>query len=233
MVHGIAGDSSQFCSLLDELDERGIAWRAPELPGHGGRWQDMRGITWRDWYRGVEENYEELAREFERVSVVGFSIGAILSIKLACNYDVSRLVLLNTPIYSFYHFVPGWLFLKVLGFFTKDIRTFAAPDCNGRRRIHKRIHVSTLATMLDLIERVKPDVSEVKSPCLIVHSRNDLASRAKSADYLLEHLGSAQKGVVWLKSRDHSILEGDTRHRVVGTVGRFLAGESLSRLRGT
>ena len=99
-------------------------------------------------------------------------------------------------------------------------------------RIYRRMPVCTLRTMAELVEAARPHIPGVSSPCLIVHSKFDLASRAKSAGYLLENLGSSQKGIYWLRSRDHSILEGEGRRNVVECVGRFIAGEDLSGLRG-
>ncbi len=232
LLHGIAAGPAQFDNLTAELDARGIPWRTPVLPGHGTNYKDLFGVTWRDWYDTALTCHRELEREYGTVAVAGFSIGSLLAIMLAAERPVERLVLLNTPVYSFFRFIPAGLFLRVLGMFTKEIRTFAPPDGVGRVRIYRRVPVCTLRTMAELVEAARPDIPGVTSPCLIVHSKFDLASRAKSASYLLENLGSSQKGIYWLRSRDHSILEGDDHRGVVGRVGGFIAGEHMSGLRG-
>ncbi len=225
LLHGIAAEPRQFDRLTENLDRCGIAWRAPLLPGHGTRYEDLRGITWRDWYETAEKAFDELRREHGRVAVVGFSIGSLLGIELARRRDVSRMALLNAPLFSFYRFLPQRLFLKVLNLLAREIRTFAPPGSNGDMRVYRRMPVSTLNTMAELVERTKANLSHIKCPCLIVHSTFDLASRARSARYMLKHLGSSEKCILWLRSREHSILEGGIRHKVIAAVKRFLAGE--------
>lgn len=222
LLHGIVAGPGQFDSLTEELDRCGLAWRAPLLPGHGTRYQDLRGVTWRDWRDVAQADYDELARKHENIAVVGFSIGSLLGVEVAGRREVSRLVLMNSPLFSFFRILPQRLLLKIMNFLTDDIRTFAPPSSNGRPRIYRRMPVSTIYTMAELIDRCKSGLSRVNCPSLIVHSLFDVASRARSAKYLLRHLGSPEKCIYWLRSAEHSILEGCIRHRVVDTVRGFL-----------
>ena len=226
LLHGIAAEPRQFDGLTEDLDRRGIKWRAPLLPGHGTRYEDLRGITWEDWYETAGKAFDELRGKHGRVSVAGFSIGSLLGLELARRRDVSRMALLNAPLFSFYRFLPQRLFLKVLNLLAREIRTFAPPCSNGNVRTYRRMPVSILNTMAELVKRTKDNLPHVKCPCLIVHSAFDLASRARSARYMLKHLGSSEKCILWLRSREHSILEGNVRHRVIAAVRRFLADEN-------
>ena len=225
LLHGIAAEPRQFDGLTENLDRCGIKWRAPLLPGHGTRYEDLRGITWEDWYETAEKAFDELRGEHGRVSVAGFSIGSLLGIELARRRDVSRMALLNAPLFSFYGFLPQRLFLKVLNLLAREIRTFAPPGSNGNVRTYRRMPVSILNTMAELVKRTKANLPHVKCPCFIVHSVFDLASRARSARYMMKHLGSSEKCILWLRSREHSILEGKVRHKVIAAVRRFLAEE--------
>ena len=115
MLHGIAAGPAQFDNLTADLDERGIPWRAPVLPGHCTDPADLYGVTWRDWYEAALEAHGELESEYGEVAVAGFSIGALLAIMLAAERPVERLVLLNTPVYSFFRIHPRGVVSEGIG----------------------------------------------------------------------------------------------------------------------
>jgi carboxylesterase len=103
LIHGIAGGPAQMRLLGEALAQEGFAVHGLLLPGHGTDPDDLFHITWPDWYRHVEREFVKLAARYDEVSVVGFSLGAALGVKLAAEHGhrMKRLVLISTPIYFF------------------------------------------------------------------------------------------------------------------------------------
>lgn len=82
------------------LQERGHTVQAIRLPGHGTSPEDMIRTEWTDWYGHVLNSYDELASlSFDRIIVMGHSMGGLLALKLAAECKVDGLVSLATPIY--------------------------------------------------------------------------------------------------------------------------------------
>jgi carboxylesterase len=191
------------------------------LPGHGGHYRELYKVSWRDWYAEAEREFMALRSGRGRANIVGFSIGAAVAMELAANHKVDRLVLINTPLFYFYQFLPQRLLLGVLNLLAREIRTFAIGG-SGASLIYPRIPVKVLYTMGELVHRARKRAREISCPTLIVHSTHDLASRAKSAEYLMRTLASRTKKLVWVRDRDHSILQGDRRLKVFAEIESFL-----------
>ncbi|RLB74577.1 MAG: hypothetical protein DRH15_15300 [Deltaproteobacteria bacterium] len=221
LIHGIAACPAQLRGLAEYLAGRGIQCRAMLLPGHGGHYREMRDVTWHDWYAKAEREFLELRAGREQTSVVGFSIGAALAMELAANRPVDRLVLINTPLYYFFRFLPQRLMLGILNLLTKEIRTFGIGG-SGENLILPRIPVRILYTMGELVHRERGRAGEITCPTLVVHSTRDLASRARSATHLMRRLASSEKQLVWVRDKDHSILQGKQRKEVFAKIESFL-----------
>lgn len=219
LIHGIAACPEQLRGLAEYLAARGVECRAMLLPGHGSHYRELGDVTWRDWYAEAEREFLSLRAGHERVGVAGFSIGAALAMELAANQPVDRLTLINTPLFYFYRFLPQRLMLSILNRLTKEIRTFAI---GGSSLIFPRVPVRVLYTMGELVHRERERAGEIQCPTLIVHSRHDLASRAKSASYLMRRLGASEKKLIWIRDRDHSILQGKHSDRIFAHIESFL-----------
>jgi len=224
LIHGIAACPAQLRGLAEHLAGRGIACRAMLLPGHGTHYTELYRVSWRDWYAEAEREFLALRAGRERVNIVGFSIGAAVAMELAANHRVDRLVLINTPLFYFYQFLPQRLLLSVLNLLAREIRTFAIGGSGGSL-IYPRIPVKVLYTMGELVHRARERAREIRCPALIVHSTHDLASRAKSATFLMRHLASQEKKIFWVRDRDHSILQGKKRDKVFAEIEAFLKSD--------
>ncbi len=227
LIHGIAACPEQLRGLAEYLAGHGTECRAMLLPGHGRCYRDMYDVTWRDWYAEAEREFQELRTGRKQTSVVGFSIGAALAMELAANHAVDRLVLINTPLFYFYRFLPQRLMLEILNLLTKEIRTFAIGG-SGRGLIFPRIPVRALYTMGQLVHRERKRAGEIGCPTLVLHSTHDLASRAKSATHLMRHLASTEKKLVWIRDKNHSILQGKHSNKAFTKIESFLNSRAVS-----
>ena len=97
LVHGFTGTPMSMRPWGEHLAEAGFAVRCPLLPGHGTRWQDCNLSSHDQWTTAVDEAFDALAADCDRVFVAGLSMGGTLSIRLAevRPDDVAGLVLVN------------------------------------------------------------------------------------------------------------------------------------------
>ena len=81
--HGFTGQPKSVKPWAKHLADAGFTVRAPRLPGHGTRWQEMNNTVWQDWYAEIERTYRELSEKCDQVFVMGLSMGGSLALRLA------------------------------------------------------------------------------------------------------------------------------------------------------
>jgi carboxylesterase len=102
LSHGFTGTTQSMRPWAEHLAAAGLTVKAPRLPGHGTRWQDMNATGWDDWYGEVERSFDELTRGCETVFAMGLSMGGTLVLRLAEQRgpQVAGLVVVNASLGS-------------------------------------------------------------------------------------------------------------------------------------
>jgi carboxylesterase len=83
-------------------------------------------------------------------------------------------------------------------------------------------NLRAVQSALELIRDVKQIVRHIKNPTLIIQSPHDQVVDPRGAHFLMEHLGSLQKSVHWLKASDHVITLDAEQEEVFAKVLDFL-----------
>jgi len=223
MLHGIAGSPAQLRGMAEGLAAEGFHVYGVALPGHGTDFEDLYGISWQRWYAHVEAEYRRVAERHGSVSVVGFSLGATLGLRLAVEHPVERLVCMSAPIYLFHDYLPSHWLLRAASLISHTARTFPKrqpeSDLPGSQvpeyLIYHHVPFDALFAVVDLVKESQSRLGEVTAPTLILHSRRDPASRPKSARYIYENIGSKDKRLVWLGEAPHGMMHGSDADRAV------------------
>ena len=91
--------------------------------------------------------------------------------------------------------------------------------------IHPTCRLMPLSAPIELLKLsaiVRAPLERIKQPALIMHSINDhTCPQQKNVDYLMQHLGSAQKRAVILDQSFHVITVDSDKDRVVSEVLSF------------
>ncbi|MDQ3612494.1 MAG: alpha/beta fold hydrolase, partial [Actinomycetota bacterium] len=83
LCHGFTGTTQSIRPWAEHLAAAGLTVKAPRLPGHGTRWQDLNGTGFADWYAELERSFDDLLGRCESVFVMGLSMGGTLALRLA------------------------------------------------------------------------------------------------------------------------------------------------------
>ena len=77
--------------------------------------------------------------------------------------------------------------------------------------------------LLDLSAVVRPMLPRITQPALVMHARRDhTCPMRKNVDYVMKHLGSAEKRAVELEESYHVITVDSEKERVVDEVAEFV-----------
>ena len=237
ILHGLGGGPFELAPLTEAIRQAGVEVEVPVLPGHDGDGPRMPGSTWIEWAAAVEAAYDALSARTTggRVSVVGFSTGATLALHLATRRPVDRLLLLAPFLairYSRWIPIRSSVWLGPIARVVPDLPRRRAATVN--RRVRRELAGSTrfrtfnlpsTLSALALIDQVKPTVGAIRAPTWILQGRRDTVVEPAGATWLLDHLGAAEKRLVWFPRSDHLLPWDHDRAAVVATGLMFLLDE--------
>jgi len=231
LLHGLAGSPLEMRYVAKMLHRWGFSVAVPHIPGygHGGKATD-----WRYWQDHVSEVFENLQREYRTVSVSGLCIGAVLALSLAVekSRDIAALSLLSTTLAYDGWSIPWYRFLLPLGYYTSLRHTYSYPEREPyglknellRKRIARAMQQESLTEVgassipmnhiyqaTRLIRHVKRNLGSVEAPALLVHAVDDDTASAKSADFVVDHIGSRDVRKILLNDSYHIVTMDNER----------------------
>ncbi len=223
LLHGFTGSPAEMRLLGEKLHQEGYTVFAPRFCGHGTTVEEMSNTKWSHWYSGVEDGYHIVRSLCKEVAVVGLSMGGLLALKLAAEYPVSKVVSLSTPIYivdkrvdmlplyrMFYQFVP------------KKRKNFVGVGTQYSVG-YNATPLSSLSSLLDLIQNVDGLLPSIEAPLLIVQARFEHTVQPRSASHIYDKVGSKDKKLVWLEKSGHIVTLDVEREQVFQEVAEFLS----------
>lgn len=231
LVHGFTATPAEMSLLGRFLHAKGYTVLGIRLAGHGTSPEDMMRMDQDDWYNSAVDGYTILSSCCEEVSVIGQSMGGLLSLRLAANAgsDISRVGVLASPIFihedrKLYRLPPREMCGKRCQHKKRREIANVPEECNIS---YGEMPLVSVHELLDLIELVKKELPRVKCPLLVIQSSNDHTVRTNSAEYIYRNAGSTQKELVWLEKSGHLLSIDCERDTVFAKVAEFLEVERL------
>jgi carboxylesterase len=195
----------------------------------------MPASRWHDWYGAAESAFDNLAATGGPVVTIGFSTGATIALRLATRRPVSRQILLAPFLairYSGFIPVRPVTYLRRLAKLMPDVprRPPALRHRAMRRRIAAATHFRTFSLLsalsaLELIDDVKPLVSKIMIPTLIIQGKRDTVVEPLDASWLLRHLGSENKRLMVLPRSDHLVALDHESEQAIDATLAFVLGD--------
>lgn len=230
LVHGLGCGPLQMRELAENLCKWGFTARGILLPGHCENTGDVALCSPYDWERKVELEYQQLKNRYRHVIVIGFSLGALLTLQLAAKYPIEKIVLMGTPIFMVREYLPIDNLINVCKIFIKRIKTW-------RRRCYMESEgytgylfqpidiyysLQVLYEISEIARVMKSGLKDVLSPTLIIHSKKDFIAAPASARYLMEHLGTSNKRLIYLHKSHHLMMYSTEKCIVFDTIKEFV-----------
>ncbi|WP_165221415.1 alpha/beta hydrolase [Aquisphaera insulae] len=235
ILHGLGGGPYELEPLIGSIEKAGFRVAAPTLPGHDGPGPGMPASAWSEWAAAAESAFDQLVPDSADVSVLGFSTGGTLALRLASRRPVSRLVLI-APFLEIRH--AGLLPVRPIRYLRHVARLIpslprrgpAVRDPEARRRAaaadrFRTFSLRAAASALELIEEVRPILPTIQTPALILQGIRDSVVEPRGAEFVLETLGARQKRLVLLPNSDHLVALDLDRDAVEREVLSFLLGD--------
>ena len=214
LFHGFGGSPYDFKPLLSELKNRGVAYHAPLMPGHGTTPRDLKDVTHTDLMKTALTKFDHLEKEYTRVAVAGFSMGGTIALDIAAQRNPEALILFAPYIditKKWYYFgrPETWSrrLFKILPY-VKKVRIGNINDPRGRKIYDSYNHlpVKLVPELEKLSDEVQNNIEEIDCDILWFHSTGDIASDYRSAQNFFDRIPSTDKRFVKYTRSNHIIL---------------------------
>ncbi len=221
LVHGFTSTPMSMRPWGEHLASAGFAVRCPLLPGHGTRWEDCNLSTHGQWTTAVEEAFDALAADCDRVFVAGLSMGGTLATRLAevRPDDVAGLILVNPSLLT--QRLDAKLLLPLIAKVTGSWKAIAGDikKPGVTELAYPKLPTRALMQLQDLWKVTRADLGRVTAPVLVFHSRVDHVVEPISSRVLLDGVSSTDIREVVLDDSYHvATLDNDAPSIFAGSV---------------
>lgn len=226
--HGFTGTTQSMRFLGEYLHRQGgFTVSAPRLTGHGTDPEDMARATAEDWIRDLQAALETLRQRCAKVFVTGLSMGGTLTLYMAAMHSdvfagavpINPAVFLNSPDLAGLAFmanapaaVPG------VG---SDIKQPGITEL-----AYPVVPVPAIRHLYALMSVTRELLPRVTCPTMVFTSRDDHVVVPENGPYIVEHLGSADKCLVWLENSYHVATLDNDKEFIAAETLRFIRAHS-------
>jgi carboxylesterase len=254
LIHGLTGTPVEMRFVAKGLNRNGFTVHGMQLAGHCGDEADLLKTGWHDWYASVVAAAERLRKDVDHLFVAGLSMGALLALKLAADHPdkVDGLGLYGTTFVYDGWTIPwigklSFMLPLVCGLGFGHHRKFEECFPYGIKdeRIRQRIAGSmlsgdsaagglpgnpwpSLAEFYRLSFRVRQQLRSVRTPCLVVHAKDDDVASLKNVRMVVRGVSGPVETVL-LENSYHMITVDQERDQVIERSTRFFNEVAHSR----
>lgn len=231
IIHGFTGYAGEFYELAGKLNDEGYTVSIPRLPGHGTNRRDFLKTGWKDWLEHVQNTYLDLRTQFESVSIVGLSMGGVLSLILASRFQPERIALLAPAIVvsnRIFYLTP------LLKFFIKQMGKEWTPEEGDTDDIIKLgreywsfNYPGQLASLYKLIRIARKGLSRIECPSLLMLSEKDRSVPLSAGTLIERGLKNSKLEKIILKNSPHVLVSGCEKEFVNDQVISWLNNEKI------
>ncbi|RKQ30919.1 alpha/beta hydrolase [Oceanobacillus halophilus] len=224
VIHGFTGGPYEVGPLAKFLKER-TNWHIeiPTLPGHG-RELDLKDSSFKEWIIAAEEELKKMKEKYEKIYVIGFSMGGMIAAYLTAKYKIEKLVLL-APARKYLSFRQ---IAHDIGEVVGDGVKGALHDNKLYNHYKRKLGMVPMRANIEFMKLVKftrPYLSKVKVPVLIAQGQQDGMVPYKTVYYLDKEINSEQKKLVLFERSKHLICLGEDKDTLNEMVFDFLKEE--------
>jgi carboxylesterase len=222
LIHGFSSTPAELRELGEKIGAEGRTVYGVKLAGHGTTLADFEKSKYSDWIKSVEAAYEKLKKSCSKIYVVGHSMGGLLALYIAENYEVDKIVLLAPAVVSK---DKTSLLVPVLKHFIKytEWEPMERPTDETKYLLgYSKIPLACVHELNKLQRTARAKLSKIDKPILIIHSKNDTAIDEKGIEIIEKRVTSKTIKKVILDKCGHNITIECEKKAVFKEVLEFL-----------
>lgn len=211
VIHGFGGTPKDVGSIKEQLILNGIDEKdiyTPLLKGHGIKGKIKIGTKYEDIITELMLYIDNNCSRYDKIYLFGYSMGGLVSMGLAVNLKIDKLILFNAPmnIWNFRNFL--WTIIN-------------------KKTSQKIYHIKTVLSSLNyskirnsfelkrLQKYVRGNLKNITSDAYIIQSVRDYVAQPASAEEIYSKIGSKEKRIKWYQETTHFMPNEDCIDAVI------------------
>tara|TARA_B110000495_G_C23006433_1_gene594603 strand:+ start:182 stop:949 length:768 start_codon:yes stop_codon:yes gene_type:complete len=209
LIHGFTSSTYEFLDLSKYLSENGFYVKLDNLPGHGTTVDDCNNTKYTEWIDHVERGVAEVASKCDEVHVISISMGAILGLHLATVFPLASLVE-AAVVFQFKDEFSVRVLVPLLNWLITKQDKFLQYKKEGGQKLkyfgYTEYPMKALNEMRKMTNAVRPRLSKVKCPTMLVHTRTDLTSIFENYHIVKNSISSEKQTDLILEKSTHNLF---------------------------
>jgi esterase/lipase len=201
LIHGLLDCPFIMRDIATTLQTQGLLVRSILLPGHGTRPSSLLNVKYQDWLQATHYGITSLAKEVDKIFLVGFSTGASLALfhSLQATYDNIAGLILLAPAIQISPFSCMTNLPPKLDFLSKRLDWLHIVEENDYVKYQSMPFNAAYQVYL-LTQEIKriSDVTFLKHPVFVGISADDMTVSSKATiKYFREHSPKHSRLVIY------------------------------------
>jgi len=214
LIHGLAGSRKELSYLFEKLRAQGLDASYVILKGHEQSNKVLSRTTYQEWISSAHESVAKAFETHEKVVLIGFSMGGLVASHLCNEFDIDKMIFVNTPIYF-------WDMKKISGNIVNDLKSRSFHHVKRYFTASTDKPFRTLLQFVMLLNKTKKLMTRIKCDALVLQSKKDDTVKASSADYIFASL-NGKKQLKFYDGGSHQIFESEIKDQVCEDILSFL-----------
>jgi len=227
VLHGFTGSPQTVRYWAEGIAADGHTVILPRWPGHGTTVDDMQKTTAAEWVAESEMGLRGLQERCDRIFVCGISGGGTVAFDLAERFGdrLNGVVTVNASMFSR---DPRVKLAPLFGKFPLKLKGISddIADKTQHELAYKQVPTKAAASMLKYQTSVMNKLADVRVPVLLMASRNDHVVHTDNSPYILEHISSTDKELLWLEKSYHVATLDYDKDLIIERTNRFIKEHS-------
>lgn len=248
LLHGWLSDINDFACLLPYLDKSYEYVERFVHPGHEENGDHLEFRT-QSTFQKLESTFESLLTNYDRVDVIGYSMGGALATYLATKYDFGKLVLLAPANKYFNLYLPfskAKYAIKLLYEIQKALLLRNQEDYEqtkakialilkddlqslklAKARYLKSYFRHAYREFKLIIEKVNENANNIPNPCFIAWGKLDQLVPKEAVEYIYNLCTNKNKKFKIYEDLSHLLLLSPNCEELVQDIEEFLEEEEI------
>jgi esterase/lipase/1-acyl-sn-glycerol-3-phosphate acyltransferase len=229
LVHGYLSAPKEMEEMAQYFNKLGYKTYCVRLKGHGTAPINLQDVLWQDWYVSLNRGYAALNLVCQKVFIVGFSTGGLLSLIAAFRKDskIDGIIAINPALKlrdmrsRFASGVHVWNeFLEKLNIEKGQLR-YVENDSESPINNYSQNYIQGVVQLEMLMDECAMILPKITCPVLIIQSQDPVVNN-KSSKILLKKISSKKLAFEEIDVQKHSIVGGEDGKRVFAMASKFI-----------
>nr|WP_263313792.1 alpha/beta fold hydrolase [Mammaliicoccus sp. Marseille-Q6498] len=220
LLHSFTGTVRDVKDLATTLNQEGFTCYVPAYKGHGLSIEGFIEYNTNDWWKQVEESYQFLKAEgYDNISVLGVSLGGLMSLKLAETNEIKKCIVMSAPNNRTSEDIKR----RLLSYGERINQIQGLNQAESEKQLSLIDDYEFGATVfMELIEDIMSHLQLIKMPISIMYGEQDQLSYHDSAEYVYSKVGTSEKTLTSYEKAGHLMTRSEDKVKVEKDIVAFL-----------